>query len=384
MNQMKDFNLNQKKILIRMDLNVPIHNGIITSHTRINKSIPTILFALSKNAQIIIASHLGRPQEGKYEKKFSLFPVFKYLEKKLKNVSMCFIKNYLNGIKKNNYSIIFLENVRFNIGEKQNNIELSKKYANLCDIFVMDAFATAHRKESSTFGICQFASKICAGPLLISEIKNLNIILLKPKKPLITIIGGSKVSTKFKLLKSLIKITDFLIVGGGIANTFIAINNNVGKSLYEPNFVQEAKKLLATQKIIMPLDSRVGTSFSNNTQSYVRKLNEIQNHEEIMDIGDQTIKYYQKIISKARTILWNGPVGVFEFSNFSLGTQKIAESIVQSKAFSVAGGGDTLSVIKLFNLKKKISYISTGGGSFLEFIEKGTLPVLSLLNKKKS
>ncbi|WP_343126452.1 phosphoglycerate kinase [Buchnera aphidicola] len=381
MKKMTDFNLYKKKILIRMDLNVPIHNGKITSHARIKKSIPTIKLALSYNAKIIIASHLGRPKEGVYDKKYSLFPIFKYLQKKIKKVSIHFEKNYLNGLSLKNFSIILLENVRFNIGEKTNNIQLCKKYANLCDIFVMDAFATSHRKEASTFGICNFVSKICAGPLFISEIKNLNKLLLKPKKPLITIVGGSKISTKFKILKSLLKITDYLIVGGGIANTFISINYNVGKSLHEPKFQKKAKKLLKTNKIIIPIDSKIGNSFSIHAKAYLRKLHEIKNSEEIMDIGNNTIQYYKKIIMKAKTILWNGPIGVFEFPNFRIGTQKIAEAIVNSKAFSIAGGGDTLSVIKLFKLKNKISYISTGGGAFLEFIEKRTLPIISFLKK---
>ncbi|VFP88574.1 Phosphoglycerate kinase [Buchnera aphidicola (Cinara piceae)] len=378
---MKDIDLKNKRVFIRLDLNVPLYNNKITSSARIDCSIPTIQLALKKHAKIIIASHLGRPEEGKYNEKFSLFPIFKYLKKKLPEVNIIFSKNYLQGIKIESNQIVVLENVRFNYGETKNDIDLSKKYANLCDIFVMDAFATAHRIESSTYGICDFVKQACIGPLLFSEIKILKNIFNKPIHPVVTVIGGAKVSTKFKLLNSLLKITDSMLVGGGIANTFISTNYSIGKSLYEKSFQEKAKKLYETKKIFLPIDSRVCTSFSIKSKSKIKLISNILPNEEILDIGDQTIKNYKEVIKKAKTIIWNGPMGVFEFPNFRKGTEEIAKSIANSSSFSIAGGGDTIAVIDLFNLKNKISYISTGGGSFLKFIENKTLPILERLKK---
>lgn len=377
--EMKDLNLHEKRVFIRMDLNVPIQNQCITSHERIDRSIPTIQLALKKHAKIIIASHLGRPKNYIYEEKLSLYPIYLYLKKLFPQIKIHFIKNYLNGFDLKAGEIVLLENVRFNDGEQENNKDLSKKYANLCDVFVMDAFATAHRIESSTYGICNFVDLACAGPLLSLEIKKLKKILKKPKRPMISIIGGAKVSTKFKLLKSLLKITDIMIVGGGIANTFISAYHPVGNSLHEENFKEKAKKLYASKKIILPIDSRVGKSYSSTTLATNKLVSEILNNEEIMDIGDKSITNYIQLIKNARTILWNGPLGVFEFPNFRKGTEKISKAIAESSAFSVAGGGDTIAVIDLFLLKNKISYISTGGGAFLKFIEKKTLPILKLL-----
>ncbi|MCW5197154.1 phosphoglycerate kinase [Buchnera aphidicola] len=381
---MNELNLKNKKVLIRVDFNVPIVNNKIMSDMRIQASIPTIQLALKNHAKVIVMSHLGRPKEGKYQKQFSLLPIFQYL-KKIFNKTKIYFSNNLNKIQINSGELLILENVRFNIGEKNNDISLSQKYASLCDIFVMDAFGSAHRKESSTFGIGMFTKIACAGPLLISEIKKLSIVLKNPERPMISIVGGSKISTKFKLIQSLAKLSDTVIVGGGIANTFLAIDYNIGKSLYEPKFIDMAKKIKHQYNIIIPIDSRVGTNFSTKSSAIVKKPFEIHNNEEIMDLGDKSIENMTKIIKKAKTILWNGPVGVFEFPKFSIGTKKLATSIANSKAFSIAGGGETISVINMFNIQNKISYISTGGGAFLEFIEKNTLSSIHMLeiSKKK-
>ncbi|WDR80714.1 phosphoglycerate kinase [Candidatus Purcelliella pentastirinorum] len=383
--KMTDLNLKDKKILIRADLNIPMKEKNIISDEKIKAFIPTINIALKKKAKIIITSHLGRPIEGEYNDKLSLKPIVYYLQKIFKNKKIILIKNYLEKIKikiKEN-ELIILENVRFNIGEKKNDEKLSKKYASLCDIFIMDAFASIHRCHSSTYGISKFAKISCAGPLLLKELNSLNKALKKPKRPMVAIVGGSKVSTKFNVLNSLAKIADNVIVGGGIANTFIAIDNKIGKSLYEPEFIETAKYLKEKYSFIIPTDCYVSTEFSETATSTYKKINEILDEEEIMDIGDKTINKIKILINKANTILWNGPVGVFEFKNFKKGTKEIAYSIAKSKAFSIAGGGDTLSAINIFNIKEKISYISTGGGAFLELIEGKELPVISILKKQK-
>ncbi|MCW5197540.1 phosphoglycerate kinase [Buchnera aphidicola] len=382
-NEMTKINIQKKKILIRLDLNVPMQNNKITSYARIQASLPTIKLALKNKSKIMILSHLGRPTENKFQKKYSLFPIFKYLQTKIKNTNIYFAKNLNDKIKINYGEIIIFENVRFNIGEKENDIKLSKKYASLCDIFVMDAFGTSHRMEASTYGVGMFAKISCAGPLLISEIKSLQKSIKKPQRPLITILGGSKISTKFNILKKLAKISDTTIVGGGIANTFLAIKNNIGKSIYEKDFIKLAKKLIKKYNILIPIDSRT-LNICNTKKIYsMKNSNLISDNEEIMDIGDKSIIKIIKIIKKARTIIWNGPVGVFESKKFRLGTEKISYAIANNKnAFSLAGGGDTLAVIEMFNIKKKISYISTGGGAFLEFIEGKKLPSLQMLKKK--
>ncbi|WP_343183943.1 phosphoglycerate kinase [Buchnera aphidicola (Ceratovacuna keduensis)] len=374
-------NISKKRIIIRSDFNVTIIKKKIVSSERIDRSLSTIKYAIKKKAKIILMSHFGRPKEEKFEKKYSLFPVFKYLKKKIKNTNIIFHKNISDPIKIKFGEICFLENVRFNKGEKKNSKKLSKKYSDLCDIFVMDAFGSAHRMHSSTYGIIKFAKKSCFGKLLESEIIAINKVLKNPKKPLISIVGGSKISTKFSLLKSLGKISDKIILGGGIANTFIAIKNNVGKSLYEKKFVKEAKKLNKKFNFIIPIDSKVGKEFSNDTKIKNKIVSEINNEEEIMDIGKKTENKIKKILKLAKTIIWNGPLGVFEFSNFRHGTKTLAKCISKSKAFSIAGGGDTLAIIDLIKIKNKISYISTGGGAFLEFLVNGTLPVIDLINK---
>ncbi|QJC35213.1 phosphoglycerate kinase [Enterobacteriaceae endosymbiont of Donacia proxima] len=375
-----DLNIQNKTILIRSDLNIPRDlNGNITSDIRIKLSLPTIRYALKKECKIIIASHLGNPIEGEYNDFFSLRKIGIYLAKIL-NHKVVLKKHYLNGLKFKNNEIILLENVRFNIGEKSNNEKLAEKYASLCDIFVMDAFATSHRIHSSTYGIIKFVKQSCAGLLLISEIENLKKFLKNPLKPIISIIGGSKISTKFNILKKLSKLSNKVIVGGGIANTLISLNNNIGNSLYEPNAILLAQEIIQKYKnIIIPIDCIVSTTISNNSLIKTKKITNILKNEKILDIGNKTINIIQNELKKAKTILWNGPVGVFEFKNFRKGTESIINSIIHSNAFSIVGGGDTLAALELFNIFNKISYISTGGGAFLKYIEKNKLPVTTLL-----
>ncbi len=380
--KMKDLDLLGKRVLIRLDLNVPIKDGVIISDKRIRLSLPTINYAIKKGAKVILCTHLGRPKEGFYNIDYSLYPIVKYLEKKI-NLPIKFIKNYLYkdiDFLNCKYNIFMLENVRFNYGESSNNNNLSKRYSELCDIFIMDAFATAHRIHSSTCGVMKYV-KSCMGLLFCSEINALSKVMLNPKRPLVSIIGGAKVSTKFNVLNFLAKFSDNLIIGGGISNTFISIDNFVGKSLHESSFTIEAKKIRDKYNIYVPKDCRVGKEFSTSSVSYLRNVSEIKEDEEIMDLGDKTIKFISNIISRARTILWNGPVGVFEFPNFSKGTKSIIDSIVSSCAFSVVGGGDTIAALELFKCIDKVSYVSTGGGSFLKFIEGNELPVVSFLKE---
>ncbi|WP_343154123.1 phosphoglycerate kinase [Buchnera aphidicola] len=382
---LNELNIQGKRVLIRCDLNVPIKNGIIQSDARILASLPTIEFALQKQAKVIIMSHLGRPKNECYEKKYSLFPIFEYLKKKINYTKVYFSNNYFNADSINPGELLVLENVRFNSGELKNDAILSQKYSKLCDIFVMDAFGSAHRKQASTYGIGKFVNIACAGPLLKYEINMLKNVLKNPKRPMISIVGGAKVSTKFNVLNKLSKISDTVIVGGGIANTFLAIDYDIGKSLYQPEFILEAKKLRDKyNNIVIPIDSRIGKNFSDTEQSIIRLPSKIQKNEEIMDFGDETIKKIVKIIKKAKTIIWNGPVGVFEFPNFRKGTEQIAKAIAKNSGFSIAGGGDTLSVIDMFSIKNEISYISTGGGAFLEFIEGKKLPAIDMLEKNFS
>ncbi len=379
----KNINLFNKKVLVRLDLNIPIKNGIIMSNKRIKLSLPTIKYVIKNGGYLIIFSHLGRPIEGKYDINFSLLPVVKYLRKKI-NLPIKLISNYLNinNLKfKCKNEILVLENVRFNIGEIKNSNSLSKKYARLCDIFVMDAFATAHRKHSSTYGIIKYAPISCIGILFLNEIRILSKLISNPVRPLVSIIGGSKISTKFNVLNNLAKKSDTLIVGGGISNTFISIDNKVGKSLYESSYINKAKKLRDKYNIIIPIDCRVTKNVSKFSNSYVKNVYNISNNEEIVDFGDKTIKFIYKIIIKAKTILWNGPVGIFEYKNFSKGTKMITKAILKSNSFSVIGGGDTILATEIFNIYNRISYVSSGGGSFLKFIEGKELPVISILKK---
>ncbi len=383
--KMKDLNLFNKRVFIRLDLNVPIQDNVITSCNRITACLPTIEYALKAGAKVILASHLGRPKEGCYDAKLSLLPVFNYLKKYFSPSYFVFLSDYskiATVLSDTSIKMVLLENVRFNKGETNNSVKLSKTYASMCDIFVMDAFATAHRAHASTYGIANYVTS-CIGPLLYSEIKSLYTVMKKPLKPMVVVIGGAKISTKFNILKFFAKKADNVIVGGGISNTFIAINNNIGKSLYEPNFIEQAKYLSNKYKnILIPVDCKVGLSFCKNALSYNKDINNIAYNEEIMDFGERTIELARNILLKAKTILWNGPVGVFEFPNFRRGTECIAKAIIKSGAFSLAGGGDTVAAIDLFDIADKISYISTGGGAFMEFIEGKIFPILSLLENR--
>ncbi|WP_409158483.1 phosphoglycerate kinase [Pectobacterium sp. B2J-2] len=380
--KMTDLDLAGKRVLIRADLNVPVKEGKVTSDARIRASLPTIEIALKQGARVMVTSHLGRPTEGEYNEEFSLLPVVNYLKEKLSS-PVRLAKDYLDGVDVAEGELVVLENVRFNKGEKKDDEVLSKKYAALCDVFVMDAFGTAHRAQASTHGVGKFAPIACAGPLLSDELEALGKALSEPARPMVAIVGGSKVSTKLTVLDSLSKIADQLIVGGGIANTFVAAQgHNVGKSLYEADLIPEAKKLLETCDIPVPSDVRVASEFSETAAATLKSVTAIKDEEQILDLGDVSAERLAEILKNAKTILWNGPVGVFEFPNFRKGTETIARAIAESEAFSIAGGGDTLAAIDLFGIADKISYISTGGGAFLEFVEGKKLPAVVMLEER--
>lgn len=380
--KMTDLDLAGKRVLIRSDLNVPVKEGKITSDARIKASIPTIKLALEQGAKVMVTSHFGRPTEGEYNAEYSLQPVVDYLNQAL-DVPVRLEKDYLGGIEVAPNELVVLENVRFNKGEKKDDEALSKKYAALCDVFVMDAFGTAHRAQASTHGVAKFATVACAGPLLANELDALGKALKNPQRPMVAIVGGSKVSTKLTVLDSLAKIADKLVVGGGISNTFVAAEgNNVGLSLYEKDLIPEAQRLMKECDIPVATDVRVGKEFSETATATVKKATEVQDDEEIMDLGDESAQYIADIIKNAKTILWNGPVGVFEFPNFRKGTEIVARAIADSDAFSIAGGGDTLAAIDMFGIADKISYISTGGGAFLEFVEGKVLPAVAVLEER--
>ena len=380
--KMTDLDLNGKRVFIRADLNVPVKDGKVTSDARIRATIPTLKLALEKGAKVMVTSHLGRPTEGEFKPEDSLQPVVDYLNEHL-DVPVRLVRDYLNGVDVKAGEIVVLENVRVNKGEKKNDPELGKKYAALCDVFVMDAFGTAHRAQASTYGVAEFAPVACAGPLLAAELDALGKALKEPARPMVAIVGGSKVSTKLEVLNSLSKIADQIIVGGGIANTFIAAaGHNVGKSLYEADLIPVAKELAASTDIPVPVDVRVGTEFSETAPATEKSVTEVKDDESIFDIGDKSAAQLAEIIKNAKTVLWNGPVGVFEFPNFRKGTEIISHAIADSDAFSIAGGGDTLAAIDLFGIADKISYISTGGGAFLEFVEGKTLPAVEILEKR--
>ena len=383
--KMTDLDLSGKRVFIRADLNVPVKDGKVTSDARIRATIPTLKLALEKGAKVMVTSHLGRPTEGEFKPEDSLQPVVDYLNEAL-DVPVRLVQNYLDGVEVNTGEIVVLENVRVNKGEKKNDEALAKKYAALCDVFVMDAFGTAHRAQGSTYGVAQFAPVACAGPLLAAELEALGKALKEPQRPMLAIVGGSKVSTKLTVLDSLSKIADQLIVGGGIANTFIAAQgHNVGKSLYEADLIPEAQRLSQETNIPVPVDVRVGTEFSDQAPATEKAVTDIAADESIFDIGDKSAEELARIIKSAKTILWNGPVGVFEFPNFRKGTEVVAQAIAEATAngaFSIAGGGDTLAAIDLFGIADKISYISTGGGAFLEFVEGKVLPAVEILEKR--
>ena len=384
--KMADLDLAGKRLFIRADLNVPVKDGKVTSDARIRATIPTLKLALQKGAKVMVTSHLGRPTEGVFEEANSLQPVVDYLNASDLGVPVRLVRDYLDGVDVKDGEIVVLENVRINKGEKKNDPELAKKYAALCDVFVMDAFGTAHRAEGSTYGVAEFAPVACAGPLLAAELDALGKALKEPQRPMLAIVGGSKVSTKLTVLDSLSKIADQLIVGGGIANTFIAAEgNNVGKSLYEADLIPEAQRLSKATNIPVPIDVRVGLEFSETAAATQKAVNEVSADESIFDIGDKSAEELAAIIRSAKTILWNGPVGVFEFPNFRKGTEVVAQAIVDATAngaFSIAGGGDTLAAIDMFGIADKISYISTGGGAFLEFVEGKVLPAVEILEKR--
>lgn len=380
--KMSDLDLAGKRVLIRADLNVPVKDGKVTSDARIRASLPTIELALKQGARVMVTSHLGRPTEGEYNEEFSLLPVVNYLKDAIK-APVRLAKDYLDGVDVAEGELVVLENVRFNKGEKKDEETLSKKYAALCDVFVMDAFGTAHRAQASTHGVGKFAPIACAGPLLSGELEALGKALGNPARPMVAIVGGSKVSTKLTVLASLSKIADQLVVGGGIANTFIAAQgNNVGKSLYEADLIDEAKRLMTTCHIPVPTDVRVATEFSETAAATMKSVADIKDDEQVLDLGDASAEELAVILRNAKTILWNGPVGVFEFPNFRKGTEVIAQAIADSDAFSIAGGGDTLAAIDLFGIADKISYISTGGGAFLEFVEGKKLPAVVMLEER--
>jgi phosphoglycerate kinase len=386
--KMTDLDLAGKRVLIREDLNVPVKDGKVTSDARVLAALPTIERAMKAGARVMIMSHLGRPREGEYDEQFSMIPVGDHLAALLgRDVEM--VKDWLDGVGTlRDGDVVLCENVRFNAGEKSNDDALAKKMAALCDVFVMDAFGTAHRAQASTHGVAKYAPVACAGPLLAAELDALGKALDRPARPMVAIVGGSKVSTKLTVLDSLSEIVDQLIPGGGIANTFIAASGyNVGKSLCEPDLIPEATRLMEAARakggeIPVPVDVVVGKEFSESAAAAVKKVNEVADDEMIFDIGPETAALYADMMKGAGTVVWNGPVGVFEFAQFGHGTETLGRAIADSAAFSIAGGGDTLAAIDKYGLSEKISYISTGGGAFLEFLEGKKLPAVAILEER--
>jgi phosphoglycerate kinase len=385
--RMADLDLRDKRVLIREDLNVPVEGGVISSDARIRAAVPSLRAAVSAGARVIVMSHLGRPQEGEFSAEDSLAPVAVRLGELL-GQSVRLQRDWLDGVECAPGEVVLCENVRFNKGEKKDDEVLARRMAALCDVFVMDAFGTAHRAEASTHGVARFAPIACAGPLLVGELDALSRALARPARPLVAIVAGSKVSTKLTVLESLLGKVDKLIVGGGIANTFLAANGiAVGKSLHEPDMLDTARALLGQAvargaEIPLPTDVVVAEEFSPTAVATVRPVGEIRPHELILDIGPQTAARFAGLLAGAGTILWNGPVGVFEFDQFGGGTETLAKAIAASPAFSLAGGGDTLAAIEKYGVAGGISYISTGGGAFLEFVEGKTLPAVAMLESR--
>ena len=384
--KMVDQALAGKRLLIRLDLNVPLKDGSVTSDTRIRASLPTIRLALDKGAAVILLSHLGRPVEGVFDEQFSLAPVADYLGKLL-GQEVRLVTDWLDGVAVIPGEAVLCENVRFNVGEKSNDEDLAKTMASLCDIFVMDAFGTAHRAQASTHGVAKFAPLACAGPLLIGELDALNRAMREPARPVVAIVGGSKVSTKLTVLKKLVEIVDLLIVGGGIANTFIAAaGHTVGESLFESELVDEAHSLMSPvsgrAEIPVPEDVVVATEITELASSQVRRIDEVQAGEMILDIGPETSIRYAGLLKSAGTIVWNGPLGVFEIDQFGAGTESVARAVAESPAFSIAGGGDTVAALEKYGVTDRISYISTGGGAFLEYLEGSALPAIAVLEQR--
>ncbi len=385
--RMTDLDLSGKRVLIRQDLNVPIENGRITSEQRITASLPTLKRALEQGAAVMVTSHLGRPKEGVWSEADSLAPVAQRLSALL-GVDVPLVRDWVDGVDVAPGSIVLLENCRMNVGEAKDDEALAKKYAALCDVFVMDAFGTAHRAQASTHGVIRFAPVAAGGPLLMAELDALAQALHAPAQPLLAIVAGSKVSTKLELLANLVGKVDQLIVGGGIANTFIAAAGYpVGKSLYEPDLLDTAKKIVADAKargadIPLPTDVVVAKQFLPDAPASVKAVGDVAEDDLILDIGPQTAQHYAGLIAQAGTVVWNGPVGVFEFEAFSHGTEALAKAIAASPAFSIAGGGDTLAAVDKFDIAGQVSYISTGGGAFLEFLEGKTLPAVAALDAR--
>jgi len=384
--RMTDLPLEGKRVLIREDLNTPIKDGSITSDRRLEAALPTIEFAIDHGARVMLMSHLGRPEEGRFTEEYSLAPVAQRLEELLAR-PIPLVRSWLEKVEVEAGTAVLCENVRFQRGEKANDQALARRMASLCDIFVMDAFGTAHRAHASTHGVAQFAPVACAGPLLVAELEALSSALESPERPTIAIVGGSKVSTKLEVLQSLAATVDELILGGGIANTLLAAAGiNVGRSLYESNMLTFASRLLAggfgDVSIPLPVDVVVAESVDDTARGAVKRIGEVSGNDMILDIGPETAQNYCQRLRGARTILWNGPVGVFEHPEFARGTERISQAVGESDAFSIAGGGDTLAAIDQFGVTEKISYISTGGGAFLEFLEGKQLPAVAILETR--
>lgn len=385
--KMSELALANKRVLIREDLNVPVKDGKVTSDARLRAALPTLKLALEQGASVMVMSHLGRPTEGEFDAQYSLQPVADYLNEAL-DVNVRLATDYLDGIEVAAGELVIFENVRFNQGEKKNDDALAQKLAALCDVFVMDAFGTAHRAQASTHGVAKFAPVACAGPLLAGELEALGKALDNPARPMVAIVGGSKVSTKLTVLESLSTVVDQLVVGGGIANTFIAAaGHEVGKSLYEADLIDNAKTLTANAQendgdIPVPTDVVVASEFSPSASATLKSVTEVSDEDMIFDIGPDSAKALCKILENAGTIVWNGPVGVFEFDQFGEGTKAIAQAIANSSAFSIAGGGDTLAAVDKYDIADKVSYISTGGGAFLEFLEGKKLPAVAILEER--
>ncbi|MGI9343093.1 MAG: phosphoglycerate kinase [Gammaproteobacteria bacterium] len=382
--RMTDLPLAGQRVMIRLDLNVPLKNGKVTSDTRIRATLPTIRMALEQNAGVILLSHLGRPVEGEYDEQFSLRPVAIHLGELL-DTPVRIVTDWLDGIDIAPGEVVLCENVRFSIGEKANDDGLARQMADLCDVFVMDAFGTAHRAQASTHGVARHAPIACAGPLLVSELEALNKAMANPARPVVAIVGGSKVSSKLTVLDSLAEKVEQLIVGGGIANTFIAAEGHaVGESLCEPDLIDDARRLIAAgnAEIPVPVDVVVAREVSESSPSQVRAVDEVAADELILDIGPETAENYAALLAAAGTIVWNGPVGVFEIDQFGAGTERVANAVAESNAFSIAGGGDTLAALEKYGIKDRISYVSTGGGAFLEFLEGKTLPAVAVLEQR--
>ena len=385
--RMTDLDLSGKRVLIREDLNVPIQDGKITSTQRLDAALPTIRAARDAGAAVLVMSHLGRPKEGVFDEAQSLKPVAAWLSEKLGTPARL-QRDYLDGVDAKNGEVVLLENCRMNVGEKSDDEALAKRYAALCDVFVMDAFGTAHRAQASTHGVAKFAKIACAGPLLAAELDALGKAMKDPARPLLAIVAGSKVSTKLDLLQNLVQRVDQLIVGGGIANTFIAAaGHKVGKSLFEADLLDAARKVIERAhargaNVPIPSDVVTAPRFAADAPATVKPVAKVEDDEMILDIGPDTAKRYADMIAQAGTVVWNGPVGVFEFDVFGRGTETLARAIAESKAFSIAGGGDTLAAVDKYGIEDKVSYISTGGGAFLEFLEGKTLPAVAMLEQR--